>query len=170
MQDLINESLITMVNDGTISIGRVGRLVYVKDFIDRISTKAYIREETAEELRKKYGVRPTIVTWGDYFQTEMATSLMVVPDDEFNRAVDTLKFDMVASWVIFSEKDGSFFKWVDETYHDIINSKSAGYTEEEEEILHLKILRDYFTDLGLADCFTVDEMRWFEGFEEEKVV
>lgn len=170
MQELINESIMTMVNDGTVSIDRAKSLVYIKEFIDRISTKTYIREETAEELREKYGVRPNIITWGDYFQTEMATSLLVVPDDEFSRAVETLRFDMVASWMIFSEKDGSFFKWVDDTYDRIIDAKSAGYTEEEQEILHLKILKEYYTDLGLVNRFTEGEMRWFEGFEEEKVV
>jgi hypothetical protein len=170
MQELINESIMTMVNDGSISIERLNSLVYIKELVDRISTKTYIGEETANELQDKYGVRPNIITWGDYFQTEMATSLLVVSDSEFDRAVETLRFDMAASWVIFSEKEGTFFKWVDDTFDEITGAKCAGYTEEEEEILHLKILKDYFTNLGIVNGFTADEMRWFEGFEEERVV
>lgn len=170
MQEMINESIMPMVNDGTISIERAKSLIYIKEFIDRISTTTYIREDTAEELRAKYGVRPNVVTWGDYFQTEMATSLLVVSDEEFSRAVDTLRFDMAASWTIFCEKDGAFFKWVDDTYDEIIDKKSAGYTDEEKEILHLRILKEYYTDLGLSNKFNEGEMRWFEGFGEERVV
>ncbi len=170
MQELINESIMTMVNDGTLSIERVKSLIYVKSFIDRIATKTYIEEESACELEKKYGVRPNIITWGDYFQTEIATSLAVLSDEEFERAVTTLKFDMVASWFIFCEKGDDFFKWVDATHEAIIQAKDSGYTEEEEEILHLKILKDYYENLGLVNNFTDAEMQWFTGFQEAKVV
>ncbi|MDM7987069.1 MAG: hypothetical protein QUS13_07035 [Smithella sp.] len=170
MQDVINESILGMINDGTMSIERVNNLVYIKSFIDRIATKKYIEEDAAADLERKYGVRPDIVTWGDYFQSEMATSLMVVTDEEFNRAVETLKFDMVASWVIFCEKKNDFFEWVDNTHAAITGCKDSGFTEEEEEILHLKILKDYYTDLGLVNNFTEAEMQWFTGFQEAKVV
>jgi hypothetical protein len=165
MQELINESIITMVNDGNLSIERINNLIYIKTFIDRISTKRHIEEEAAQELQKKYGVRPNIITWGDYFQTEMATSLMVISDEEFNKALATLKFDMAASWTIFCEKDEAFFEWVENTYREITHSKSDNYTEEEEEILHLRILMEYYTNLGLVNNFTEAEMKWFTGFE-----
>ena len=134
MKELINESILSMVNDNSMSIGRINSLIYIKEFIDRIASKHYLTEEAAVELEQKYGVRPNIITWGDYFQTEMATSLMILPDDEFLKAVETLNFDMVASWIIFSEKDGVFFKWVDDMHATITACKSAGFTEEEEEI------------------------------------
>lgn len=170
MQELINESIMTMVNDGTLGIERVKSLIYIKTFIDRISTKNYIEEESARELERKYGVRPNIVTWGDYFQTEIATSLAVLSDEEFNKALDTLKFDMVAGWFIFCEKERDFFEWVDATHEEIIRAKDSGYTQEEEEILHLKILKEYYVNLGLVNNFTDAEMQWFNGFQEAKVV
>jgi len=170
MQELINESIITMVNDGSLSIGRINSLIYIKTFIDRISAKKYIDEEAAQELQKKYGVRPNIITWGDYFQTEMATSLMVIPDEEFKRALATLKFDMAASWTIFCQKDEAFFEWVENTYQEITHAKSDNYTEEEEEILHLRILMEYYTNLGLVNNFTEAEMKWFSGFEEAEAI
>jgi hypothetical protein len=170
MQEMINESIMTMVNDGTLSMERVKSLIYIKTFIDRIASKNYIEEESARELEKKYGVRPNIITWGDYFQTEIATSLAVLSEEEFEKALETLKFDMVASWFIFCEKGDDFFEWVDSTHSAIIESRNSGYTEEEEEILHLKILKDYYTDLGLVNNFTDAEMQWFNGFQEAKVV
>jgi len=170
MQELINESIITMVNDGTLSMERVKSLIYIKSFIDRISTRNYLEEESARDLEKKYGVRPNIITWGDYFQTEIATSLAVLSEEEFDRAVATLRFDMVASWFIFCEKGDDFFEWVELTHEAIVQAKESGYTQEEEEILHLKILKDYYTNLGLVNNFTDAEMQWFDGFQEAKVV
>jgi hypothetical protein len=160
----------TMVNDGNFSIERINNLIYIKTFIDRISTKRYIEDDAAQELEKKYGVRPNIITWGDYFQTEMATSLMVVSDEEFNRALATLKFDMAASWTIFCEKDQAFFDWVENTYQEITQAKSGDYTEEEEEILHLRILMEYYVNLGLSNNFTAAEMGWFAGFEQAEAM
>jgi hypothetical protein len=170
MQEIINESIMPMISDGTLSVVRINNLIYIKTFIDRISTKNYIEEVAAQDLQKKYGVRPNIITWGDYFQTEMATSLMIIPDEEFEKALATLKFDMVASWVIFCEKDEAFFEWVDNTYQEITNSKSDNFTEEEEEILHLRILMEYYTNLGLVNKFTEAEMKWFAGFEEAEAI
>ncbi len=170
MEELINGSLVEMINDGRISMRRANNLIYIKSFINRISTKNFIEEEAIRDLEKKFGVRPNIVTWGDYFQTQMATSLMVLSDEEFERGLETLKFDMVASHYIFCEKDGSFFEWVDNTYTALTEAKSGGYTEEEEEIIHLKILKDYYVDLGLVDNFTEVEKEWFAGFQEAEAI
>lgn len=170
MKELINESILSMVNDGSMSVDRINSLVYIKEFIDRIASRHYLAEEAVAELQKKYGVRPNIITWGDYFQTEMAASLMVLPDEEFLKAVETLKFDMVASWVIFCEKESAFFEWVDDMHASITSCKSANFTEEEEEILHLKILKEYYIGLGLVDNFTESEMHWFSAFQEARVV
>lgn len=170
MKELINESILSMVNDGSMSVDRINSLIYIKEFIDRIASRHYLAEEAAAELQKKYGVRPNIITWGDYFQTEMAASLMVLPDEEFLKAVETLKFDMVASWVIFCEKESAFFEWVDDMHASITSCKSGNFTEEEEEILHLKILKEYYVGLGLVDNFTESEMHWFSAFQEARVV
>jgi len=59
---------------------------------------------------------------------------------------------------------------VDLTHEAIVQAKESGYTQEEEEILHLKILKDYYTNLGLVNNFTDAEMQWFDGFQEAKVV
>jgi hypothetical protein len=170
MMNVINETLLPMVNDGSLSMDRISSLVYIKEFIDRIASKHYLDEGTAGELQEKYGVRPNLITWGDYFQTEMATSLLVIPDEEFLKTVETLKFDMVASWIIFCEKDSVFFEWVDDMHATVTARKSSNFTEEEEEILHLKILKDYYTGLGLVNNFTESEMLWFSAFQEARVV
>ena len=170
MEELINGSLVEMINDGRISMRRANSLIYIKSFINRIATKNFIEENAIRDLEKKYGVRPNIVTWGDYFQTQMATSLMVLSDEEFERGLETLKFDMVASHIIFCEKDSTFFEWVDNTYTSVLELKNSDYNEEEEEIIHLKILKDYFVNLGIVNRFTDAEMEWFTTFQEAEAI
>ncbi len=168
MTELINGSIIDMVNDGLLSMKRIEGLIYVKEFIDRASNKKFIDEPAVKKLEMKYGARPNIITWGDYFQTEMARALHGASDGEFDRAVETLKFDIIASHTIFSEKESSFFEWVELTYMAITNHHHSDFTPEEEEILHLKILLDYYREMGIADNFHESEIRWFDGFMEAK--
>ncbi len=168
MEVLLNESILDIVNDGKLSMKRIHDLIYIKSFIDRVASKHFIDKETVEELEKKYGVCPNIITWGDYFQTEMAASLFELSDNGFDRAVDTLKFDIIASYTIFNEKDRSFFEWVDLMYMAIMDYTESDFTQEEKEILHLKILMDYYENVGIIDGFTESEKYWFDGFQEAK--
>ncbi len=167
MNELVNEAIIELLNAGRIDKGRLVNLIYIREFIDRVSTRNYIEEKTARELHEKYGVYPNLITWGDYFQSELATALADVSDEEFTRAIETVKFDIMASYIIFCEKTADFFEWVDETYEDAVVNCCIEMNEEEvEEIAHLKILKDYFVDLGLVDNFTEDERNWYNTFNE----
>jgi hypothetical protein len=51
-----NEAIIPMINDGMLSMNRINDLNYVKEFIDRVSTKQYTEVRTAKHLNDKYGV------------------------------------------------------------------------------------------------------------------
>lgn len=166
MNRVVNEAIMPMLNDGLISLDRLKDLIYIKDFIDRISTNKYIRESDARSIEIKYGVLPNIVTWGDYFQTEMATSLQCLSDDEFSTAVDSVKFDMISSHTIFSNKDSQFFEWVENTFNSFYEGEKKDYSEEEKEIIHLHFLKDYYVDLGIVPNFTDDEIRWYSVFQE----
>lgn len=168
MNTIVNDALIPFINDGTFSMRRVRGLIALKEFIDRISTRQYLDERSVAELAERFGVRPTVVSWGDYFQTEMGTTLLVLSDDEFDRALDTVRFDMIAAYEIFCEQKPAFFTWVDETHRAITAVARERYTEEEQEILHLRILMDYYQNLGLIDGFTAEERAWFQVYETEE--
>jgi len=170
MQEIINEAIIPMINDGLFSAGRLNSLIYIKSFIDRISSKNYIDKESVYNIQQKYGVLPNIITWGDYFQTEMACSLLYLTDNEFCKAVDTLKFDMISGYLIFSTKEIDFFNWVRESYEVIMTENKTDFSEDEKEILHLKILMDYYIELDLKNCFTDAEMRWYQPFKSAMVI
>ncbi|HRZ27644.1 MAG TPA: hypothetical protein P5295_12620, partial [Spirochaetota bacterium] len=63
MQELLNEAIIPMLNDGLISMRRVSDLISIKEFIDRVSTKKYIEDKDADQLFQRYGVLPSVITW-----------------------------------------------------------------------------------------------------------
>lgn len=166
----MNEHLDEIIKINDLSERRVDAFNTIKEFIDRISTKKYLEQETLGNLKDQFGVLPNIVTWGDYFQTELAASLLMLTDDEFAMALDTLKFDMISSYIIFHGKGKRFFRWILEECDDITEKETADYDEAEEELVHLKILMDYFVNLGLKDNFTPEEMRWYKDFEEARAM
>jgi len=170
MVEIINRALMPVINDCGMSAARVEALVYIKEFIDRISSKSYMRMEDLEKLKERYGVYPDVVTWGDYFQTELGTTFRNMSDDLFFRAIDTVKFDMISSYLIFTGKDASFLNWIEDSYNDIVSHGSDNFTDEEKEIIHLKILKDYFIDLGIKNSFTESELKWHSSFSEAMAI
>ncbi len=166
MIQLLNDALMPLVNDGLITVERMHDLIYIKEFIDRVASKKYLEERDVDELQKRYGVLPNIISWGDYFQTEMASSLIELDEESFQKAVSTVKFDIMSACEIFSGREAEFFAWVDDAYYEVTSEDRALYTEEEEEIIHLKIMKDYFFDLGIVNNFSPAEIKWYQKFNE----
>jgi len=166
MKEIINRALIPSINMGLVSMRRIDSLIYIKEFVDRVASQHYVDEETAESLVKRYGVTPDIITWGDYFQVEMATAMMNHSDDEFSKAVETVRFDVISSYIIFSTQNDDFIKWIDQQYLTVSTRDTEELSEEDEEILHLKILRDYYNDMAIVNNFTDAEMDWYGDFTE----
>lgn len=170
MEYLINEELIGLINSGELSLTKIKDLVYIKEFIDRVSSESYLEEGALREIIKTHGTAPTVLTWGDYFQTELAFDLHRASDEEFSRAVDTVRFDIISSYLIFSEQDITFFEWVDNSYMSAMENHEILTAEEIEEAMHLKILMDYYTNLGLINGFTSEELKWHRAFESAAAV
>ena len=154
MNEVINRALMPVINENGISIERIHCLIHIKEFIDRISGRGYLSMEDLAKLEQRYGVIPDVATWGDYFQAELGTTFREMSDKIFFSAVDTVKFDMMSSFLIFEGKDEAFFNWVENAFCDVISIENENFTEEEQEIIHLKILKDYYIDLGLKNRFT----------------
>jgi hypothetical protein len=170
MKNLINEAILPMINSGLMSLYRIEELVYIKEFIDRNTSKKYLEPADVDRIKEKYGVLPNVITWGDYFQTEMATALRDKSDEEFMRAVNTVKFDIISSNMIFSSKPSEFLEWVDKRYFDLLVNDKNDFSDEEKEIIHLKIMKDYFTDMNVVDNFSQSEMKWYLSFEEAAAI
>ncbi|MFC1669617.1 hypothetical protein ACFL20_04440 [Spirochaetota bacterium] len=166
MKKIVNETIIPLINNGVLSMRRVNDLIFIKEFIDSISKNDFVELESVDDIKNKFGVKPNIITWGDYFQTEMASSLIDLSDDEFAKAVDTLKYDVISSYRIFSENSTDFLDWVENNFLEIVAENKQDLTEEEQEVIHLKILKDYYLNLGISGNFSKSLMKWYNSFSE----
>ncbi len=170
MKEVINRALMPVINENGMSIERMSSLIHIKEFIDRISGRDYLGMDDLTRLEQRYGVIPDVATWGDYFQAELGTTFRDMSDQIFFGAIDTVKFDMISSFLIFEGKDETFFNWIEDAFLDIVSEIDENYTTEEQEIIHLKILKDYYIDLGLRNTFSESEMLWHSSFHEAKAM
>lgn len=169
MEKIISDALIPMINEGLLSMNKIHGLISLRDFIDRVSTKEYTGEKTLKQLENMYGVYPDIITWGDYFQGETASSLFGVSDDDFEHSVSLIRFDIMSCNEIFPGKDKEFFDWIDEQYYQTLGDDSMDF-EAAEERLQLKILKEYYTELGIVDRFTAAEKSWYSSYYEAMAI
>jgi len=170
MEKILNDALIPMINEGMLSMERINSLILLKDFIDRVSTKKYAERRSVRELEDKYGIKPDIVTWGDYFQTETASFLRDASDESFSQMISTIRFDIMSSNEIFPGKGQDFFDWVDERYYRAMEKDYSENIDEHNESIQLKIIKDYYVELGITDKFTLAERAWYASYGEAAAV
>jgi len=163
MSALLNQAIIPVLNKNGMSIDRMESLIYLKVFVDRVSSRKYISDDELERLEKKYGAKPDVITWGDYFQCEIATTHAAKTDEELIRSVDTVRFDIISSYLIFNDKDQDFYDWID-SYEPPAGEDITDDAVEEME--HLRILRNYYTEMGIENRFTDVEMEWHSSFKD----
>lgn len=170
MEYLINEDLIQHINNGTFSIDEIDALIEVRDFINRTASRDYIDNETVDSLKTRYGTSPAVISWGDYFQTEIAYGKINGVIENIQSAVAAVKFDIMSSHVIFAEKGISFHEWVEIRYEEAMSGTSSMKREDIDEAVHLKILRDYYVSLGIKGVFTPAEEMWYNAYKEDVAV
>ncbi|MCL1911949.1 MAG: hypothetical protein FWG13_07070 [Leptospirales bacterium] len=170
MEKILNDALIPMVNEGTLSMERINNLILLRDFIDRVATKKYAERRTVHVLKNKYGAKPDIVTWGDYFQTETASFMRDSSDKSFGETISTIRFDIMSSNEIFQGKGQDFFDWIDERYDNTMKKKYSENIDEHNESIQLKIMKDYYVELGITDNFTHAEKMWYASYSEAAAV
>lgn len=165
----INPVLNDMVERGQLGERKILELLRLKEIVDRFATVHYVPEEQAAELEKRYGARPDILTWGDYFQTEIASRFFDLQDDDFLRIIDTVRFDLISAVMIFQGKSPDFFEKIEEEAINAWDISREEWSENEEEAVHLQILSKYYAELGLKSCILSEEDRqWFEGFVDHR--
>lgn len=164
----IHPDLNDMVKNGQLSAQKLKDLVRLRGIVDRFATNRFVSEAELVSLREKFGHEPGIVTWGDYFQTEVASRFFHLSDDAFARIVDTVRFDLIAARMIFAGKSPSFFDQVEEAGLEALGIPRDDWSQKEEEAAHMRILKQYYLDMGLADReISRMDREWFEGFVEE---
>jgi hypothetical protein len=168
MEKLLNDSIVSFISDGRIPMATIRDLISIREFIDRVSDKKFISESSVHSMTQKFGTAPDVVTWGDYFQTDLA-ALAARDPDNFSRVSDTVRFDIMSSWDIFSNAGSGLIQWVEDKTRELwVSGKDRTlFTEDDEEVYHLGILLEYYRDLGLNGNFFESELIWYHSFFED---
>ncbi|MCZ8237971.1 MAG: hypothetical protein O9346_04745 [Leptospiraceae bacterium] len=167
----LNPELFEMVRTGKLTSAKIVALIFLKNLIDQYSSKPFLENEKLEEIKQKFGVYPDIMTWGDYFQTEIASKYFDQSDEKFQVIIDTIRFDLISAYLIFQGKPDNF---TDRIRTEALIAKSIDsylWSFENEENIHLEILLDYFENLGLAERpLPNSEKIWYESFDLKNLV
>ena len=162
----LNPELFDMLKRGQLSAKKVVMLIDLKHMVDSYSSANFVEDEKLEEIRAKFGVYPDIISWGDYFQTEIASRYYDKNEDEFRQITETIRFDLISAHLIFSDKP-QYFK--DKVRGDALISKSFDTTDwslQDEENIHLEVLLDYFENMDLGKKpLPLSERVWYESFD-----
>ncbi|MCX7632633.1 MAG: hypothetical protein N2Z22_04795 [Turneriella sp.] len=144
---------------------KLRNLLTLADTADRLATRDYIPPEELSGIVARYGVRPDVSTWGDFFALEVATAHWEKNDSEFEKVCQTVIFDLIAAAMIFTGKDREF---IEKTRHDFAAARQKQYelrTGEDWEKLHLGVLLGYYEELGLDSAqLNGDDTVFFEAF------
>ena len=161
----VNPELLPMIRQGLITPQKLALLVELHEIVDRFATTLFTDEESQNKLKAEFGVIPDIISWGDYFQTEVASRYCLESEESLRKIVDTIRFDLISAHLIFSGKP-EYFK--NRVRSEALVSKGIDASflrAEDEESLHLEILLDYFENLGLSESpLSLQDKIWYEGF------
>lgn len=161
----INPTLNDMVNNGQLSGTKLLNLLELKCVVDRIAVSFYASQKEVLELEARFGEKPDIISWGDYFQTEIASRYFDEADLEFDKICKTIRFDLIAAVRIFQNKPDEFLQMVEREGHQVRGISQDLWTDKMSEDAHLMVLLEYFKDLELSRAvLTAEDNDWFESF------
>ena len=164
----LNSELDEFMEQDKLSDQKIKELLFLKSFIDRLATKPHISSEKLKEIKEKFGLLPNVITWGDYFQTEVATTHWMKTDHQFHLIIQTIIYDIIISIMIFSNKNHDFWE---KNYAPQLLSMGKGIENmpdqlTEEETHHFDILFGYFDEMGLdISKLTQEDFSFFSQFK-----
>ena len=168
---MVNPEIQDMIMQKKLSNRKIRNLIVLKKMIDRLSTLPYVSDAEVKQIEEKYGVKPDILSWGDYFQTEVATNHWEKSDADFENIIQTITFDIIAAILIFSGKDESFIGDITAAQLRSQEKNAAEWNGEDEENMHLGILLNYFRKMGLdINLLNGQDFSYFEQFASQKAV
>ncbi len=104
----LNPELFDMMKQGKLSAGKILNLIALKELVDRFAVTPFIEKDKLEQIKEKTGVEPDILTWGDYFQTEIASRYFEKSEFEFLKIFVTFRIDHISAQLKFSGNQNSF--------------------------------------------------------------
>lgn len=162
----INPLLREMVARRRLSETKQIWLISLKEFIDRIAKEPYTPKEVAQNIEKKYGVLPDLLTWGDYFQVTLAKNYWEIADEDFIAECQKLMQDLLLAMINFSTKDERYRQEVKNSFFRELAKPSK---ERDAAILYEAQLCFYYEEMGLnAQNLTLSDWQWYfpHGFKK----
>lgn len=142
----------------------------MKKFVDRLAENTYLSTEELQAIEERFGTGPSVRTWGEYFQSEIAEDHFDKSDEEFARIVETIQFDLIAAILIFQNKNEQFLAEVESHYYEA-SQKTPPLSLQDEEYLHLGLLQEYFEKLNLRQSkISEEDYEWFEKYGLAKAI
>ncbi len=167
----INPEIEDMILHKKLSPRKIRNLIEIKNMVERLSSKNYLSAEEVADLEKKFHVAPDIITWGDYFQTEIASQHWEKEDAEFEKITQTIEFDLIAATMIFHDKPENFFRVAEQNKYEAMGKNPSEWTPRDEENYHLGILYDYYRQMGLSFArLSARDFEYFEQFADKKAI
>jgi len=167
----INPAIEDMISQKKLSPQKIELLASLKEYVDRISGTTYLPELELIKIEKQFGVKPDIITWGDYFQTQVASDHWEKSDADFEKITETIYYDLVASVMIFEKKEDAFINDIETQYYQICEKKQDEMSPEDQEIFHLKILKDYYIHMKLKiSAFSNEDFDFFKQYSDGAVI
>ncbi len=164
----LNRQLDEMVLRRRLNPAKQQMLIDLKAFVDRLAGCNFTPIEEVRRSEEKYGVAPDIITWGDFFQIEMAVAHWEKSDSEFNTYCQTVYYDLISAAKIFTGRSTEFRQSIIQKMNH-----NLGLPEQERnaEEIHLGILCHYFENLSLdAARLKKEDISWFHQFLAQEAV
>lgn len=166
----VNPELIPMIRQGLLNPEKLSVLSELYEIVQRFSGCLYTDEETQKKIQEKTGVLPDLITWGDYFQTEVASRYFLESEESLRKIVDTVRFDLVSAHLIFSGKPDHY---KDRIRAEALIGKGIDAVVENkslEESQHLEILLNYFENLEMRNKpLSLQDKAWYESFQIDEI-
>lgn len=161
----LNPSLSEMVTRGQLVAAKIHGLIRLKNFIDGYAGSGFVSADQEKEQKEKFGTTTDIKTWGDYFQTEIASRFHAATPEDFERILETVRYDVIAAILVFAGKPESFLNEAVQKGHLAIALPEEEWSAEDREDAHLGILAQYFVDMKLDGAeVKAQDLEWFDRF------
>lgn len=168
----LNRLVLDMARNKKLSRIKIDALISLKEFIDRISGSTFTPEEEVKKLEAKFGVKPDIITWGDYYQVNVATANWEKSDEAFLDICDEFRFELIHSTSLFYEiTDEEIISTVRADQTEAQQKDSSERSARDGESIYIGNLLTYFENMQLrGDLISQDDIQFFLDYRRvEKV-
>ena len=146
----VKEMLVNYLLDNEeISFFEYERFLALRNFVDRYAVNRFSEDGLFVVLDDKEELLPHIKTWGDYFVADIFVRFKGDKrrgvKEHLDREIKRVMFDIMASKLIYGDKDKSFLDYIEVLFLSKATSRELDGRIAE----YLWLLKNYYVELGL---------------------